>query len=329
MSALAPTLEAFFTDRLLRQRQASPHTIAAYRDTFRLLLAFVHECTGTAPSSLDFEDLNAQVIGAFLTHLETVRGNSVRTRNARLAAIHSFFDFAAFAHPEHAAVIQRVLAMPLKRFERALVTFLDRPEIEALLAAPDRSTSVGRRDHALLLLAVQTGLRLSELTGLRIQDVHLGSGAHLRCYGKGRKERITPLTRQSVTILKAWLRERDGKPSDLLFPSRLGGRLSPDAVQRLVCNYAQTARRGQPSLNAKTVTPHVLRHTNAMQLLTSGVDTSVIALWLGHEHVRTTQIYLHADLSLKERALARTAPPLTKPGRYRAPDALIAFLASL
>jgi site-specific recombinase XerD len=329
LSALAPTLEAFFTDRLQRQRQASPHTIAAYRDTFRLLLAFVHEHTAKAPCGLDFADLDAPLVSAFLAHLETVRGNSVRTRNARLAAIHSFFHFAAFHHPEHAALIQRVLAIPLKRFERALVTFLDRSEIEALLTAPDRSTSTGRRDHILLLLALQTGLRLTELTGLRIQDVHLGSGAHLRCFGKGRKERCTPLTRQSIAVLKVWLRERCGQSGDLLFHSRLGGRLSPDAVQRLVRNYAETARRQQPSLEAKTVTPHVLRHTNAMQLLTSGVDTSVIALWLGHEHVRTTQIYLHADLSLKERALARTTPPLTKPGRYRPPDDLIAFLTSL
>jgi site-specific recombinase XerD len=329
MSVLAPTLEAFFTDRLARQRQASPHTVAAYRDTFRLLLTFVHERTGKRPCSLDFADLDASLIGAFLEHLEAIRSNSVRTRNARLAAIHSFFHFAAFVHPEHAALIQRVLAIPLKRFDRALVTFLDRAELEALLAMPDRTTTVGRRDHTLVLLAVQTGLRLSELTGLRIQDVHLGTGAHLRCYGKGRKERCTPLTRQSIDVLRVWLRERNGQPSDLLFPSRLGGRLSSDAVQRLVRKYAETARRRQPSLATKAVTPHVLRHTNAMQLLTSGVDPSVIALWLGHETVQTTQIYLHADLSMKERALARTAPPHTKPGRYRPPDALLAFLASL
>jgi site-specific recombinase XerD len=329
VSTLAPTLQAFFTDRLAQQRQASVHTVAAYRDTFRLLLRFVHERTAKPPCRIDFEDLDAPLIGDFLTHLETVRGNSVRTRNARLAAIHSFFHFAAFAHPEHAAHIQRVLAIPHKRFDRALVTFLDRSEIEALLTAPDRSTFIGRRDHTLLLLAVQTGLRLSELTGLRLQDVHLGSGPHLRCFGKGRKERVTPLTRQSVAVLQIWLRERAGQPSDLLFPSRLGGRLSADAVQRLVRNYTQIASRRQPSLDAKTVTPHVLRHTNAMQLLTSGVDTSVIALWLGHESVQTTQIYLHADLSLKERALARAAPPLTKPGRYRPPDTLLAFLASL
>jgi integrase/recombinase XerD len=329
VSALAPTLQAFFTDRLARQRQVSDHTIAAYRDTFRLLLAFARERTGKDPCSLDFADLDASLIGAFLTHLETVRRNSARTRNSRLAAIHSFFKFAAFRHPEHAALIQRVLAIPLKRFERALVTFLDRPEIEALLAVPDRSTSVGRRDHALLLLAIQTGLRLSELTGLRIQDIHLGSGPHLRCFGKGRKERATPLTRQSVDALRAWLRERGGQPGDLLFPSRLGGRLSSDAVQRLVRNYAATASQRQPSLATKAVTPHVLRHTNAMQLLDSGADTTVIALWLGHEQLRTTQIYLHADLSRKERTLARTTPPLTKPGRYRPPDDLMAFLASL
>jgi site-specific recombinase XerD len=329
VSALAPTLEAFFTDRLAHQRQASPHTVAAYRDTFRLLLRFVHERTTKPPCRLDFEDLGAPLIGDFLTHLETVRGNSVRTRNARLAAIHSFFHFAAFRHPEHAALIQRVLAIPHKRFDRALVTFLDRPEIEALLTAPDRSTFIGRRDHILLLLAVQTGLRLSELTGLRLQDVHLGSGPHLRCFGKGRKERITPLTPQSIAVLKTWLHERGGQASDLLFHSRLGGRLSADAVQRLVRNYTQIASQRRSSLSEKTVTPHVLRHTNAMQLLTSGVDTSVIALWLGHESVQTTQIYLHADLSLKERALARTAPPLTKPGRYRPSDALLAFLASL
>ena len=329
MSALAPTLQAFFTDRLARQRLASPHTVAAYRDTFRLLLAFVHQRSGKAPCCLDFADLDATVIGEFLTHLETVRGNSGRTRNARLAAIHSFFHFAAFVHPEHAALIQRVLAIPHKRFERALVIFLDRPEFEALLAAPDRSTLIGRRDHTLLLLAVQTGLRLSELTSLRLQDVHLGSGPHLRCFGKGRKERITPLTRHSVAALRTWLHERGGQPDDLLFPSRLGGRLSADAVQRLVRNYTQIASQRQSSLNGKTVTPHVLRHTNAMQLLTSGVDTAVIALWLGHENVQTTQIYLHADLALKERALARTAPPLTKPGRYRPPDALLAFLAGL
>lgn len=329
MSALAPTLEAFFSDRLTRQREASPHTIAAYRDTFQLLLAFVHARTGKAPSALGLDDLDAPLVGAFLEHLEHDRGNGTRTRNARLAAIHSFFRYAAFRHPEHAALIGRVLAIPPKRFERALVTFLSRPELEALLAAPDRSTSAGRRDHALLLLAAQTGLRLSELTGLTCADIHLGSGPHVRCLGKGRKERCTPLTRSTVGVLRVWLRERDGRPGDPLFPGRGGGRLSADAVQRLVDKHAEVAARRAPTLRGRRITPHVLRHTSAMQLLAGGVDTTVIALWLGHEQVRTTQIYLHADLSLKERALARTAPPHSPAGRYHPPDALLAFLEGL
>lgn len=329
MSALAPTLEAFFSDRLARQREASPHTVAAYRDTFRLLLTFVHRRIGVTPAQLGFADLDAACVGAFLEHLEMARGNSARTRNARLAAIHAFFRYAGFRHPEHAALIGRVLAIPPKRVERALVTFLTRPELEALLAAPDRATALGRRDHALLLVAAQTGLRLSELTGLTCGDVHLGAGAHVRCVGKGRKERVTPLTRPTVAVLRVWLAERDGRPGDPLFAGRADGRLSPDAVQRLVGKYVAAAERRCPSLRGRRITPHVLRHTSAMALLRGGVDTAVIALWLGHESSRTTQIYLHADLSLKERALARTAQPGTRPGRYRPPDALLAFLEGL
>jgi site-specific recombinase XerD len=329
MSALAPTLETFFCDRLGNQRDASPHTIAAYRDTFRLLLTFVHQRTGVTPSKLSFADLDAACVGAFLEHLEQARGNSARTRNVRLAAIHAFFRFAAFRHPEHAALIGRVLAIPPKRVERALVTFLSRAELEALLAAPDRATTSGRRDHVLLLLAAQTGLRLSELTGLTCGDLQLGVGAHVRCVGKGRKERVTPLTRPTVAVLRVWLAERDGRPGDPLFPGRAGGRLSPDAVQRLVAKYADVASGRCPSLRGRRITPHVLRHTSAMALLGGGVDTTVIALWLGHESSRTTQIYLHADLSLKERALARAAPPHTQPGRYRPPDSLLGFLETL
>jgi len=327
VSSLAPTLQAFFVDRLAHQRAASPHTISAYRDTFRLLLSFCYERSGTAPSALSFDDLDAGLVAAFLAHAESARGNSVRTRNARLAAIHSFFRYAAFRHPEHAALIQRVLAIPPKRYERALVIFLERPELEAILAAPDQATWVGRRDRALLLLAAQTGLRQSELTGLRCQDVHLGPSPYVRCSGKGRKERCTPLTRQTLKVLQAWVGEREGAPADLLFPSLHGGRLSADAFGRLLHNYAASASRQQPSLAEKTVTPHVLRHTCAMDLLKRGVDTSVIALWLGHESVQTTQIYLHADMSLKERALALTTPPKIKAGCYRPSDALLAFLA--
>ena len=329
MTALAPTLQAFFTDRLARQRQASPHTIAAYRDTWRLLLGYASAQAGRQPCQLDLTDLDAPPIGRFLDHLEADRGNSARTRNARLAAIHSLFRYAALRHPEHAEVIARVLAIPPKRYDKALVTYLTEPETTALLAAPDRSTWAGRRDHALLLLAAQTGLRVSELTGLTCGDVHLGAGAHVSCTGKGRKQRITPLTSGTVAVLRTWLAERGSQPSQPLFPARAGGRLSRDAVERRLAKHTATAAARCPSLNAKTVTAHTLRHTAAMRLLHAGTDTSVIALWLGHEQAETTQIYLHADLALKERALARTKPPDAKPGRYRPPDQLLAFLEAL
>lgn len=329
MSAAAPTIEAFFTQRLLGQRQASPRTIAAYRDALRLLLAFASDRTGKSPVQLDLSDLDADLISAFLTQLEQQRHNSVRTRNARLAAIRSLFRFAALRHPEHAGLIQRVLAIPPKRFERGIVSFLSPAEVDAVINAPDRSRWHGKRDHALLLLAAQTGLRVSELTGLTHADLHLGTGAHVRSHGKGRKERVTPLTPQTVAVLRGWLREQPGQPSDPLFASRRGHRLSTDAVECLVAKYAATAAQDCKSLHSKNVTPHTLRHSAAMKLLQSGVDTSVIALWMGHESPRSTQHYLHADLELKERALARTIPPNTKPGRYRPPDALLAFLEAL
>jgi integrase/recombinase XerD len=329
VTALAPSLQAFFTDRLARQRHASPQTVAAYRDTWRLLLAFAAGRTGTQPSKLDIADLDAPLIGGFLDHLERDRGNSPRTRNARLAAIHSMFSYAALHHPEHAETIGRVLAIPAKRFDRALVTWLTEPEVDALLAAPDTATWAGRRDHAMLALAVQTGLRISELTGLTCGDVHLGAGPHVSCHGKGRKERITPLARPVVTVLRAWLAGRHGDPAQPLFPNRTGGRLSRDAVEKRLAQHMTTAAGQCPSLKAKHVTAHTLRHTAAMRLLHAGVDTSVIALWLGHEQADTTQIYLHADLELKEKALARTTPAGTKPGRYKPPDQLLAFLESL
>jgi integrase/recombinase XerD len=328
MTALAPTLQAFFTDRLARQKNASPHTVAAYRDTLRLLI-FITQRTGTSPARLQIEDLDASPVGAFLDHLEHQRGNSVRSRNTRLAAIHSLFRFAALRHPEHAALIARVLAIPPKRYHRAVISFLTDEEIDALLAAPDTARWIGRRDHTLLVVAVQTGLRVSELTGLSCRDVHLGPGAHVRCVGKGRKQRCTPLTGQCVAMLQAWLRERRGRPDDPLFPTSRGRPLSRDAVALLVTKHASTARQRCPSIGTKTITPHVLRHSTAMRLLHAGVDTSVIALWLGHEKTDTVQIYLHADLSLKERALARTTPLDTTPGRYRPPDTLLAFLEAL
>jgi site-specific recombinase XerD len=329
MTVLAPTLQAFFTDRLARQRQASPHTVAAYRDTFKLLLAFAAQRTSKTPSRLQIADVDAPLVGAFLDHLEANRGNSVRTRNARLAAVHSLFRYAALQHPECGAVIARVLAIPPKRFDRAIVTYLTEPEIAALLSAPDQHTRTGRRDHALLTVAVQTGLRASELVSLTIADIHLGTGPHVNCLGKGRKQRITPLTAEAVAVTATWLAERAGIGPDPLFPTARGTPLSRDGLERRIAIHVQTATRSCPSLAEKKVSPHVLRHTAAMRLLNAGVDTTVIALWLGHETVATTQIYVHADLALKERALARTAPTRTDQQRYQPTDAIIDFLESL
>jgi integrase/recombinase XerD len=329
MTALAPILQGFFTDKLARQRQASPNTIAAYRDTCKLLLDFASRQARKQPCQLDIADLDAPLVTAFLQHLEAARANTAATRNARLAAIHSLFRYAALHAPEHAAQVSRVVAIPPKRCDRAIVSFLTGGEIDALLAAPDKTTWLGRRDHALLLLAAQTGLRVSELTSLTSGNAHLGPGAHVRCHGKGRKDRATPLTRQTSTILRAWLAERGGQPSDPLFPTRAGHALSRDAVERLVRKHANTAAAACPAIAGKTVTPHTLRHSAAMALLHAGVDTSVIALWMGHEDPGSTQAYLHADMAIKEQALARVQPPDTRPGRYHAPDSLLAFLNTL
>lgn len=329
MTALAPTLEAFFTERLITQRHASPNTIASYRDAFRLLLAFVQETTGTPPSKLQLENLDAPLVGAFLDHLEAQRGVVVATRNARLAAVHSLFRFAALRHPEHGGLIQRVLAIPTKRKGRPDISYLTRAEIDVLLAAPDLTTRLGRRDRAMLAVAVQTGLRASELVGLRRQDVILGVGAHITCTGKGRKQRSTPLTAETAAVVSDWLQERGGGPDDALFPGPTGKHLGRDALRRIVARHAATAARSCPALAAKHVAPHVLRHSCAMQLLEAGVDVAVIALWLGHESIRTTDIYQHADLRIKELALARLAPARTPPGRYRPADPLLAFLESL
>ncbi len=329
MSALAPVLQAFFTDRLVRQRRASPRTVSEYRDTWRLLLGFAASRLGKAPSALDFVDVDAPLISAFLDPFEHDRGNAVSTRNARPAATHSLFRYAAFEHPEHAASIARGLAMPAKRFERSLVTFLTEMEVAALLAVPDAETWTGRRDRTLLLVAVQTGLRISELIGLRCGDVHLGPGARVACHGKGRKERVTPLTAATVAVLRAWLAERDGLSGAPVFPARTGGRLSRDAVEHRLTHPSRRAAVACPSLAAKTVTAQVLRHTAAMRQLEAGVDTTVIALWLGYERVDTTAIYIHAHLGITERALAPTRPPTVKPGRHRPPDTLLAFLEGL
>jgi site-specific recombinase XerD len=326
---LPAILQRFFTERLMTQRQVSAHTMASYRDTFRLLLSFAQAHRHKCPSDLDLADLDAVLIGDFLTSLEQQRHCTARTRNVRLTAIRSFFHFVAFQEPALSDHIQRILAIPYKRQARPMVDFLSHAEVEALLAAPDRSTWMGRRDHALLVLAVQTGLRLSELTSLSHSSVVFGTGAHVRCQGKGRKERCTPLTRPTVALLKAWLKESAAPDTAILFPNRHGARLSADSVQYLVSKYVRAATAHCPSLKGKRVSPHVLRHSAAMELLAADVDSSVIALWLGHESVNTTQIYLHAHLALKEAALAKTTPLRIKPERYRPADRLLQFLSAL
>jgi integrase/recombinase XerD len=328
-SILPALLRRFFTDRLCTQMEASDHTIAGYRDTFRLLLRFASEQRGRVPTKLGIEDLDADLIGDFLLHVETARRNGARSRNTRLAAIRSFFRYVAMSEPVWLLHCQRILAMPSKRYVKRTVTFLDVSEIAALLAAPDRSTWAGRRDHVILLVALQTGLRASELVSLRCKDVVLGTGAHIRCLGKGRKERCTPLRRDTVKVLQTWLKERRGDADQPLFPSMRGDKLSRDALEHLVRKHSLTGSRSCPSLAGKRVSPHTLRHSTAMELLQHGVDQSVIALWLGHESVETTQIYLHADMRLKEKALSRIAAPAASPGRYRPDDQLLAFLEAL
>ncbi|CCA92367.1 tyrosine-type recombinase/integrase [Novosphingobium sp. PP1Y] len=328
-AATLPTLiQRFFTDRLCVQMEASRHTVAGYRDTFRLLLRYASTRLGMPPVKLTVEDIDADLVADFLVHTETARGNSARSRNTRLAAIRSFFRFVAMTDPALLLHCQRILAMPNKRYVKRAVTFLDTDEIAALLAAPDRTTWAGRRDHALLLLAVQTGLRASELVGLTCGDVVLGTGAHIRCMGKGRKERATPLRRDTAKLLAAWI-GNDTEESRPLFPSIRGDRLSRDALEHLVRKHCLTAARTCLSIGAKRVTPHTLRHSNAMDLLHHGVDPAVIALWLGHENVETTQIYIHADMRMKEKALARVAAPPTPSGRFRPDDQLLAFLEGL
>ncbi len=327
--SLAPLLERFFTQRLMQQRQASPHTIGSYRDSFRQLLKFVQQRLHTPPARLTFEAIDAPLIVAFLDDLETQHGVSVRTRNLRLTALHSFFRYAAFEAPTHSAQIQRVLAIPCKRFARTLVPFLTRAEVEALLAAPDQRTWLGRRDHAFLLVAVQTGLRVSEMTGLTCEDLVLGTGAHVRVIGKGRKERCTPLARSTLAVVTAWLREPPRGEGKVVFPSAKGTRLTVHGVQYLLNKHRRTASIMCPSLTHTRVTVHRLRHTMAMDLLQVGVDRAVIALWLGHESVETTQVYLEATLAMKEHALAKTVSPKGRAARYHPGDQLLGFLNSL
>ena len=322
-------LESFFTERLISQKRVSSHTIASYRDTFRMLLGYASGKLKKVPSAIMISELDATLIGAFLNDLEQSRGVGARSRNQRLAAIRSFFHYLAFELPDHSSLIQRVLSIPRKRYERALVEFLTKQEVDALLSVSDRRTWTGRRDYALLLVAVQTGLRVSELVSLCQRDIELRTGAHVRCIGKGRKQRCTPLTKQTASILRSWLQEQKLEPSNPVFPNARGGALSSDGVQYIIDKYIVAAGRKCISLQKKKVSPHVLRHTTAMQLLQSGVDRSVIALWLGHESVETTQIYLDANLQMKEEILKKTELIKIPPGRFRPDDQLMSFLKAL
>jgi integrase/recombinase XerD len=329
MANLPALLQRFFTDRLQSQLGASPHTVASYRDSFRLLLVFASQRLARPPSQLRMEDLNAAFIGAFLEYLEDKRACAPKTRNIRLTAVRAFFRFVSYVEPACSLQCQQVLAIPNKRHERSIVEFLTEEETTALVAAPDPTTWLGRRDRTLLLVAVQTGLRNAELRSLRRRDLDFGVGAHVRCSGKGRKTRCTPLRRDVAAALEAWLLDQDTGPDDPVFPSSRGGFLSADALQALVSRYAAAAGTKCPSLVGRAITPHTLRHAAAMNLLRRGVDLTVIALWLGHESIETTQIYLHADMRLKERALGRVDPSGAAPTRFRPPDGLLAFLESL
>jgi site-specific recombinase XerD len=331
VTAVAPSIQAFFLTRLGSELDASPHTIDSYRHAFRLLLAYAKAQTGKNPVDLDISDLDAGLVSGFLDHLETDRHNSVASRNTRLAAIHSFYRFASYRHPEHAQTIRQVLAIPQKKTKTLPRSFLTEIEMDAVISAPDCSTWTGRRDHALLVVGLRTGLRLSELTGLRCQDISLCSPAHLKCLGKGRKRRDTPIDKPTVDVLRSWLEERQGQPDDPLFPSRRHGRLSPDAVQRLVAKHVAAATTACPTLAGKRISTHNLRHSVAMDLLLHGLDSAVVALWLGHEKLESVNAYIHADPTLKQRALDRRTPlnPAAQTGRYKPPDGLLAFLERL
>ena len=330
-ASLPAHVQCFFADWLIAQREASPHTVASYRDTFRLLLAYASRQLERQPTDLSVTDIDADLVAGFLAFVEDGRNNGVRTRNVRRAAIRGFFRFVAIGEPALLLHCQRVLAIPAKRETKRTVDFLERAEAAALLAMPDLSTWIGRRDRNLLLVALQTGLRVSELIGLNVGDVVLGPSRqpHVRCRGKGRKERATPLRGDSAKALAEWLPERAGAAREPLFASNRNGRFSRDGIERIVRKYTRLASAACPSLAGKRVSPHTLRHTAAMELLRSGVGCTVIALWLGHESAETTQVYLHADMQIKKVAMERTRPVDVPKGLYRPDDKLLAFLNSL
>jgi site-specific recombinase XerD len=325
----AGLVQAFFVEHLLNQKHASPRTLATYRDAFRLLLRFVRETHGVEPAALTVDNLDAPVILAFLDHIERQRANSIRSRNARLAAIRSFFRFVQMREPAAVATASRVLAIPVKRTERKLVGYLTRPEIDALLSAADLTNRDGRRDHALLLTLYNSGARVSEIIGVRRDEIVLDAPASLKLHGKGRKERAVPLWLKTAQVLRAWFQELGDRFGGLAFPSARGGRLSRHGVSFLLSRLTNCAATACPSLLNKRISPHVVRHSTAMHLLQSGVDPAVIALWLGHESVETTHGYVEADLTMMENAMGKLAPAGSAPRRFKASDDLLAFLATL
>ena len=326
---IAPHVQAFFAEYLCQQRRLSPQTILSCRDTFRLLLAFLQAHAGVEPSAVCIADVDAPVVLRFLTYLEQERGNSVRSRNIRLSAIRTFFRFVALRVPDNLGIVTRVLAIPMKREDHKLIGYLTRPEIQALLAAPDRSKWVGRRDHALLLTLYNSGARVSELITLKRDQVCWGASTFLQLHGKGRKERTIPLWAETVRVLRTWFAELGEYAPNIAFPSVRGKPLSRDGVDYLLKHMVQRATNACPSLAAKTISPHVVRHTTAMHLLQAGVDIATIALWLGHESIDTTHGYLQADLAMKEKALGKLDPIEGQWTRFHADDPLLAFLASL
>jgi integrase/recombinase XerD len=322
-------VQSFFAQHLCEHKQVSPRTVTVYRDTFRLLFAFLQDRIGRSPSDLGISDLDAPAILAFLDHLEAVRSNQARSRNLRLSAIRSFFRYASLRDVQHLAVANRVLAIPTKRTAHPLLTFLSRAEIDAILAAADQSTWLGSRDHALLLTMYNTGARASELTGLTCGQVSFGSTTLVQLHGKGRKERTVPLWPQTAKILTRWFQVLNTDDKGLAFPTTRRTKLSADALNGLLQRAVARASPACPDLGPKRVTPHVIRHTTAMHLLQAGVDIAVIALWLGHESIETTHGYVEADLEMKQRALDKLTPPAGTVGRFRASDSLLQFLSRL
>lgn len=328
-SPLAPHVHAFFTDHLCHQKRVSPQTLASCRDSFRLLLTFVKETVGIEPSALCVADLGAPTILAFLDYLEHQRGNAIRSRNIRLSALRTFFRFVALRDPESVEIVTRVLAIPVKREDKKLVGYLTRPEIDALIEAPDRSHWIGRRDHALLMTMYNSGARVSEITTLKREQVSFGATTFIELHGKGRKERTVPLWPQTRRVLQVWFRELGEERSHMAFPNARGRPLARHSVNYLIHKAVQGAAPSCPSLLTRPITPHLIRHTTATHLLQSGIDIATIALWLGHESMETTHVYLEADLATKEQALQKLAPVETQEARFTADDPLLAFLTSL